>query len=61
MFQRAVRLCSNRVKRQLSDDFVRPISKTSSTPNSDSIASRQQDTNDERANKKLFRLRKYHR
>lgn len=61
MFTKAVRLCTNRVKRQISDDFFRQISKTSSVPNSDVITSRQESINEDVANKKLFRLRKYHR
>lgn len=64
MFANTLRLCTNRIKRQIIDDITRQISKTTSVTNSDAIVnitSRQNEQTEENQTKKLLKLRKYHR
>lgn len=64
MFTKTLRLCTNHVRRQIREDIVRQISKTTSVTNSEIInisSQRSTDVVDDGQTKKLLKLRKYHR
>lgn len=58
MISPTIRLCTNRLKTQILDDFVRQICKTSSVPNADAILKRKEEIENHRKEKKIFKLRK---